>query len=158
MRLAVLGSGSAGNAAILEVQGTRILFDAGLSARQLCQRLEAMGIPPDSLDGILLSHEHSDHTRGLKVFLRKRRVPIYATAQTRECIRDDDEGGIDWRIFQRGHPFTVNGVRIEVCGWHLIVEMPNQTHARLVCAYLHQIHDVVDGFRRASADGAYVWP
>ncbi|NIP94620.1 MAG: MBL fold metallo-hydrolase, partial [Akkermansiaceae bacterium] len=65
MRLAVLGSGSSGNATVLESQGTCLLVDAGLSARQLCQRLESVGVAPDSLDGILLSHEHSDHTRGL---------------------------------------------------------------------------------------------
>ncbi|NNC89662.1 MAG: MBL fold metallo-hydrolase [Akkermansiaceae bacterium] len=113
MRLAVLGSGSAGNAAVLEIQGTRLLFDAGLSARQLCQRLEAVGISPDSLDAILLSHEHSDHTRGLRVFLRNRRVPVFTTAQTRECLRDGAGDGIEWRIFQRGQPFDVKDITVE---------------------------------------------
>ena len=61
MRLAVLGSGSGGNAVVVESRGSAILIDAGLSAKQLCQRLALLEIEPNSLDGILLSHEHSDH-------------------------------------------------------------------------------------------------
>lgn len=113
MRLAVLGSGSAGNAAVFESHGTRLLFDAGLSARQLCRRLEAVGIPPDSIDGILLSHEHSDHTRGLEVFLRNRRVPVFATALTREFLGDNCGNSVEWRLFQRGCPFEIGGLTLE---------------------------------------------
>ncbi len=112
MRLGVLGSGSGGNAVVLEARGTRLLVDAGLSARQLCQRLEAMEIAPDSLDGIMLSHEHSDHTRGLEVFLRKREVPVYASPLTREALSDRCGAGIDWRLFQRGEEFEVGDISV----------------------------------------------
>lgn len=112
MRLAVLGSGSSGNAAILEAAGTRILIDAGLSARQLCQRLEVLSIDPDSLDGILLSHEHSDHTRGIEVFLRKRRVPVYTNALTRESLDDRCGTNVEWRLFQRGQHFDVGAISV----------------------------------------------
>ncbi|MDE0593634.1 MAG: MBL fold metallo-hydrolase [Roseibacillus sp.] len=112
MRLAVLGSGSGGNAAVLEARGTRLLLDAGLSAKQLCQRLELLDIDPDSLDGILLSHEHSDHTRGLEVFLRKRRIPVFANALTRESLAERCGENIAWRLFQRGESFEVGKVEI----------------------------------------------
>ena len=113
MRLAVLGSGSKGNASVLEAPGCRLLIDAGLSARQLCQRLASLGIDPHSLDGILLSHEHSDHTRGLEVFLRKHRVPVFATALTREVLSDRVGPQAEWRIFQRGQDFEVAAITVQ---------------------------------------------
>ena len=68
LELAVLGSGSSGNSALVFLGVPRILIDAGLSARQLCLRLENLGVDPDSLSAILLTHEHGDHTRGIDVF------------------------------------------------------------------------------------------
>ena len=112
MRMAVLGSGSAGNASVLDAPGARLLVDAGLSARQLSQRLEKLGLDPHSLDGILLSHEHSDHTRGLEVFLRKHRIPVYATALTREALQDRCGAHVEWRLFQRGCDFEVAGMTV----------------------------------------------
>lgn len=110
--MAVLGSGSGGNAAVLEVRGTCLLVDAGLSAKQLCQRLESLEIDPDSLDGILLSHEHSDHMRGLEVFLRKRRIPVYTNALTREALAGRCGEKVEWRVFRRGEPFEISGVEV----------------------------------------------
>ena len=95
--MAVLGSGSGGNAVVVTAGGTRLLLDAGLSAKQLRLRLEMVGVEPDSLDGILLSHEHGDHVRGLDVFLRKHRVPVFATALTREVVQDRLRGRVEWR-------------------------------------------------------------
>lgn len=110
--MAVLGSGSGGNAIVFEAGASRFLIDAGLSAKQLCGRMQVLGVDPDGLDGILLSHEHSDHTRGLEVFLRKRRIPIFATALTREALGDRLGAGHDWRVFQRGQVFSVGGVEV----------------------------------------------
>ncbi len=113
MRLAVLGSGSGGNAAVLMTGETTLLIDAGFSARQLCQRLRVMGVDPDSVDGILLTHEHSDHTRGLGVFLRKRPIPVYASALTRESLSERLGDQIEWRIFQRGQLFKAGDIAVE---------------------------------------------
>jgi len=110
--MAVLGSGSGGNASVIDALGSRILVDAGLSARQICQRLASLEIDPHSLDGIVLSHEHSDHTRGLEVFLRKHEIPVYATALTREVLSDRCGGHIEWRIFQRGQEFSIGAVTV----------------------------------------------
>ncbi len=113
MRLAVLGSGSGGNAVVVTDRETTILIDAGLSARQLCQRLQSVGVDPDSIDGILLSHEHSDHTGGLEVFLRKRPIPVYSNALTRELLEERLGDQIEWRIFQRSQSFQVGGITVE---------------------------------------------
>ncbi|MCH7224808.1 MBL fold metallo-hydrolase [Haloferula sp. A504] len=112
MRFAVLGSGSGGNAAVVDTGKTRVLVDAGLSARQILRRLEMMGISPASLDGILLTHEHGDHVRGLRVLMKSLAVPIYATPMTREVVREQ-VGAASWKIFESGAGFSLDGLTIE---------------------------------------------
>ncbi len=112
LHLAVLGSGSSGNSALVCHEDTRILVDAGLSARQLGERLNALGVAPESLDAILLTHEHSDHTRGLEVFCRKRQIPVYATLHTAAILRDGVTTPLPWTQFEAGNSFRVGGVAI----------------------------------------------
>src|ERR1700757_5328700 len=69
--LTTLGSGSAGNSALVATEHCRILIDGGLSARQIVLRLNQCGVTPEQLDGVLLTHEHSDHVCGLEVLCRK---------------------------------------------------------------------------------------
>ncbi len=111
IRFAVLGSGSSGNAAVVHCGDTRLLIDAGLSAKQLELRLGELGVEPASLDGILLTHEHGDHTRGLKVFLKKHPVPVYTTPHTAQVVR---ESGIiaSWKTFESGQSFAVGNAEI----------------------------------------------
>ncbi len=107
IRFAVLGSGSGGNSAVLEADGVRLMIDAGLSAKQITLRLALLGIDPASLDGILLTHEHGDHVRGLKVFLKKHPIPVFTTSQTAHVVREMGiEGGI-WKTFETGQTFTI---------------------------------------------------
>ena len=82
MRVVVLGSGSAGNAVVVESDSRRLLVDAGFSCRELERRLEAAGIDASGFDGILLTHEHGDHVRGAGVFSKRHRVPVFATKGT----------------------------------------------------------------------------
>lgn len=112
MRMAVLGSGSGGNATILECGKTRVLLDAGLSAKQLVLRLGMLGIDPESLDGIVLTHEHSDHARGMDVFLRSRKVPVYANAMTREALQWGCKSEIEWKVFNTGQAFELAGLSV----------------------------------------------
>ncbi len=81
-RLIPLGSGSGGNATLVEFGSTRILVDAGLSNRDMENRLESVGINPDSIDTVLLTHEHYDHSRGLERFTKKYEKPVAATGGT----------------------------------------------------------------------------
>lgn len=71
LRFRVLGSGSTGNATLVEGDGTRILIDAGLGPRSLAERLESAGVDPASLAAVFVSHEHSDHARGAAAFSAK---------------------------------------------------------------------------------------
>jgi len=82
LELAVLGSGSKGNSTLIRSSQTALLIDAGLSARQISLRMAASGCEPASLDGVLLTHEHSDHIRGLQVLQRRFPAPVLANTPT----------------------------------------------------------------------------
>lgn len=94
----VLASGSSGNAVVVRSGETSILVDVGVSARQMRRRLEAFGRSPDEINAILLTHEHSDHVRGLDVFLRRHRpAPVWATPGTWSRIDVRSDGGGELR-------------------------------------------------------------
>lgn len=112
IRFAVLGSGSSGNSAVVECGDFKLMIDAGLSAKQLCLRLAQLGIEPTSLDGILLTHEHGDHIRGLKVFLKKHQVPVLATPQTAHIVRQSGITDCQWKTFETGQSFSLGGAEI----------------------------------------------
>ncbi len=83
MEVLILASGSSGNAALISSGGTSLLIDVGVSALQIRQRLEAFGRAPEDVGAVLLTHEHSDHVRGLDVFLRRHhQAPVWATHGT----------------------------------------------------------------------------
>ena len=111
----MLGSGSAGNSALVATDHCRILIDGGLSARQIALRLEQCGITPEQLDGVLLTHEHGDHVCGLEVLCRKSDIPIYANSQTAEAVRCDCslDQHRNWRIFRTGAEFKICDVTVQ---------------------------------------------
>ncbi len=82
MKLTVLGSGSTGNAVLIVAGETRVLVDAGLSAKELARRLALVGEDIHRLDGVLVTHEHGDHVGGLRVLLRSVDCPVYISATT----------------------------------------------------------------------------
>ncbi|MDP9098709.1 MAG: MBL fold metallo-hydrolase, partial [Verrucomicrobiota bacterium] len=111
--LTMLGSGSAGNSALVATDHCRILVDGGLSARQIVVRLEQCGITPGQLDGVLLTHEHGDHVCGLEVLCRKFHVPIYCNRLTAEAIRGGSLGDHrNWRLFQTGAQFSICDIHV----------------------------------------------
>ncbi len=108
LEITILGSGSAGNAALVRCAGSVILVDAGMSAKQLSARLAESGVHPQDLSGILLTHEHGDHTSALRVLLSRHALPVYCNALTARALQD---GGLtthtNWKIFQTGSDFSV---------------------------------------------------
>ncbi|MGI8431606.1 MAG: MBL fold metallo-hydrolase [Chthoniobacterales bacterium] len=112
--LTMLGSGSAGNSALVATDHCRLLVDGGLSARQLVLRLALCGVAPNELDGVLLTHEHGDHVCGLEVLCRKLQIPIYCNALTAEAIRSCSLGAHrNWRIFRTGAAFSICDITVE---------------------------------------------
>ena len=83
MEILILASGSSGNAALISSGGTSLLVDIGVSALQIQRRLAVFGRTPEEVDAVLLTHEHSDHVRGLDVFLRRyHQAPVWTTHGT----------------------------------------------------------------------------
>lgn len=115
MHLTVLGSGSSGNCAVVTTGSTTLLVDAGLSAKQIVLRLESIGLTLDDLDGILLTHEHQDHTGGLEVLSRGRTLPLFCTGLTQEHLLGNLTFRTPpaWRLMQTGSAFDYRDLRIE---------------------------------------------
>ena len=93
MRFCSLGSGSRGNATLVEAGSTRLLIDCGYSVRELEKRLRHVNVSPDEIDALLITHEHGDHVRGANAFARKYRVPVWASQGTlrKQAWHDDVE-------------------------------------------------------------------
>jgi phosphoribosyl 1,2-cyclic phosphodiesterase len=117
MHITILGSGSAGNCTLIETDTTRLLVDAGLSGRQIAHRLALINRNVDQVSGIILTHEHTDHTRGLGVLCKARPLPVYANRLTAEAVTTDPEWQekirISWRLFSTGSSFEVGDLLVE---------------------------------------------
>src|SRR5438874_12067965 len=112
-KLTILGSGSSGNCAFLETSETRLLVDAGLSGRQIRHRLLSIGRAPENLDGILITHEHSDHIQGLVGLAAKLNIPIYCNRATREAIERQLDLQLNFRLFSTGASFEVGDIVVD---------------------------------------------
>jgi phosphoribosyl 1,2-cyclic phosphodiesterase len=113
VQFTILGSGSSGNCAYLETPEARLLIDAGLSARQIRNRLLTIGRTPEALSGILITHEHSDHVQGLAVLAAKLNVPIFCNRLTKEAIEQQLRIPVRCNIFSTGTSFDVGDVRVD---------------------------------------------
>ena len=85
MKFIVLGSGSSGNAVLICSEKTRVLIDAGLSAREIGRRLALVGLTTADLDGIIITHEHSDHVGGLRTLLSAAKCSVYISGETEDA-------------------------------------------------------------------------
>ncbi len=107
-----LQSGSNGNAIYVEAGDARLLFDAGISARQIALRLAAHGRDAADCNAIIVSHEHCDHTRGVAVFQRRFGTPVYITERTWRAAQKRIGALGVIRRFEAGASFEVRGVTI----------------------------------------------
>lgn len=113
VHLTILGSGSGGNCAYLETTQTRLLIDAGFSGRQIRNRLAGIGRAPETLDGVLITHEHSDHISGLVGLAVKLELPIYCNRLTKEAIEAQLQIQINARLFCTGCSFEIGDVSVD---------------------------------------------
>ena len=113
VQLTILGSGSAGNCAYVETADTRILVDAGLSPRQIRNRLAGIGRAPENLNAILITHEHSDHIQGLVGIARKLNIPVYCNRATKDETERLLDTRFDCRLFETRESFEVGDVIVE---------------------------------------------
>lgn len=95
MKFTVLGSGSTGNAVLITTEKTKVLVDAGLSAREILRRLAIVGVDCDQLDAVLLTHEHTDHAGGLRVLLGTVKCPVYISGATADAYLGTRKGRLN---------------------------------------------------------------
>ena len=113
MRFTILGSGSSGNCAYLEAGETRLLIDAGFSGRQIRQRLASIERTPDTLHGVLITHEHSDHVQGLVMIAAKLGIPVFCNRLTKDAIEFQLKAKLNFRLFTTGATFDVGDLTVD---------------------------------------------
>ncbi len=117
MKLCSIASGSSGNCIYVGSKNTNLLVDAGISAKRIENGLNGIDIMPDTLQGILITHEHSDHVSGLGILARRYHIPIYATYETaRSIVQIKNLGDIPEELFHYIKPneaFQINDINVE---------------------------------------------
>jgi phosphoribosyl 1,2-cyclic phosphodiesterase len=113
MEICVLASSSSGNATAIRCQSGILLIDAGLSGKEVQRRLEVVGWRVSDVSSIILTHEHSDHTKGAGILARRLGVPVYGTAGTLEALASLWRGGEILRPVSAGTAFELSGFEVE---------------------------------------------
>ncbi|MCO5119081.1 MAG: MBL fold metallo-hydrolase [Burkholderiaceae bacterium] len=120
MRFASLGSGSEGNALVVQADGgaggrrTSVLVDCGFGLREAQRRLQALDVAADSLAGILVTHEHGDHVGGVFRLARTHRIPVYLTHGTWQAVAAmPGAAECEHRFIDPGKVFEIDGISIE---------------------------------------------
>jgi phosphoribosyl 1,2-cyclic phosphodiesterase len=112
LNVTVLGSGSGGNSTLVEADGVRILLDAGFSGRDIETRLRGLDVEPESIAGIVITHDHGDHTRGAGVLARRFGIPVYMTRATLRACASLLNGQETIRQYASSRPFRIGGIEV----------------------------------------------
>ncbi len=116
MRFTSLGSGSQGNALVVEAGTTRLMLDCGFGVRDTSARLARAGLDPRDLSGIVVTHEHSDHGDGVFPLARRFGVPVWMTWGTFSALRAADSAtgeGFEVNVIDPHSPFPVGGIEVQ---------------------------------------------
>ena len=110
-----LYSGSSGNSLFVQTENTKLLIDAGVSSKKIENALNNLEIEPSSLDGILITHEHSDHVQGLGTFAKKFDLPVFVNQKTLDAMPKQKEKISDKNInlFNSGEKFDIGDLKIK---------------------------------------------
>jgi phosphoribosyl 1,2-cyclic phosphodiesterase len=113
MRFASLGSGSEGNALVVEVGATRVMVDCGFGLRETVRRLARKGLTPDAIDAIVITHEHGDHIGGAAAFARKYGMPVWLTRGTLTVFRNQYDKLPEVRNIDSHAAFAIGDIEIQ---------------------------------------------
>jgi phosphoribosyl 1,2-cyclic phosphodiesterase len=113
MRFASLGSGSQGNALIVEAGRTRIMLDCGFGIADSVARLARLGLDPQDLDAIVVTHEHDDHIGGVAGFACKHELPVYLTYGTMSAIAGERAALVDLNVIDGHTPFAIGDIEVK---------------------------------------------
>ena len=109
-----LYSGSSGNSLFVETENTRLLIDAGVSSKKIENALDGLNVDPSSIDGILITHEHSDHVQGLGLLSKKFNIPVFVNSKTLDNMPKQKDKLIQENIknFEVGDHFNIKDLKI----------------------------------------------
>lgn len=114
LRFASLGSGSAGNATLIEYDGTCLMVDCGFSVKQTVARLQRLAFAGEDLTAIVVTHEHSDHLGGVGVVARQFSLPVWMTPGTARAAQAGNIGHLpELRLFSSHERFTIGAIEVE---------------------------------------------
>jgi phosphoribosyl 1,2-cyclic phosphodiesterase len=115
IRFTSLGSGSEGNALLIEAGSTRLMIDCGLPLRHVLARIEARGVDPKGLDAILVTHEHGDHVGGVMALARKTGATVYLTHGTHAALHTRSAeacNGVTLKLIDSHQPFELGAIEV----------------------------------------------
>jgi phosphoribosyl 1,2-cyclic phosphodiesterase len=144
MRFASLGSGSRGNALVVEAGSTRILLDCGFGLGEINSRLGRLGLAPEDLSAIVVTHEHEDHIGGVARLARRHSIPVWLTHGTLTGFEALFNGIVSLHVIDNYRSFAVGDLQVD--------PFPVPHDAREPAQYVfaaHRGHAV--GLRRAGA-------
>ncbi len=110
--VSVLGGGSKGNSVVFHNANNAIMIDAGFSRKEICKRLDIVGIPHDKISALLITHEHSDHVKGARVFADTLDIPTYLTSDTFRILQQKNQIGQETFLFSPGASFKIDEWKI----------------------------------------------
>jgi len=113
MRFASLGSGSQGNALVVEAGSSRVLLDCGFGLRDVEFRLGRLGLAPADLDGIVVTHQHEDHAGGVARLAGRYDLPVWLTHGTQRALEQSLPRGLDLRLIDSHHRVAVGDLWLE---------------------------------------------
>jgi phosphoribosyl 1,2-cyclic phosphodiesterase len=113
MRFASLGSGSRGNGLVVEAGSTLILLDCGFGLGETAARLGRLGLAPDSLSAIVVTHEHEDHIGGVARMARRHSIPVWLTHGTLTCFETLFADVCDLHVIDNYRSFTVGDLQVD---------------------------------------------
>lgn len=108
-----LASGSKGNALYLGTKSTKVLIDAGLSARQIKLKLEEINVDLSDIDAIVVTHEHFDHVKGLGILGCKKGIPVFSNSETARAIYENLDEAPKFKIFSTGEVFEYGDIEFD---------------------------------------------
>lgn len=155
-RIYPLFSSSSGNCTYIGDEKCGILIDAGVSCKKICDALRFNGIEPEAVKGVFVTHTHSDHVQGLKVFTKKYKLPVYAQKTNLEILADNDKVSPESRLFEvDGGEYEVGGYSVKAfvtphdtpasCGYKIVTPSDKKC---AVCTDLGYVTPEIDSHLR----------